>query len=145
MNFRTVPPKNITNLFWNWLHGVQKIVKIQLRVGVCSLLWEMWHVRNDIIFKKLKHASFLQFIPLATNCTRTWLCLQWRRHAKTWILGATIWKWLLRVYYAGAADSLIIGSHVETLLFCLGFRVYSAGANFVWSMNCNKDTLSLNF
>jgi hypothetical protein len=39
MSFGISPPKNITNLFGNWLHGIEKRVKCQIRVGICALLW----------------------------------------------------------------------------------------------------------
>jgi hypothetical protein len=50
MAFGIPPPKNVSNLFGGWLHGVHKIAKNQIRVGICALLWAMWHVRNDLIF-----------------------------------------------------------------------------------------------
>ena len=76
MSFGISPPHNINHLFGSWLNGVDKRVKHQIRVGICALLWAMWHVRNDLTFNKTKNASFLQVIPLATHWTRTWLCLQ---------------------------------------------------------------------
>ena len=36
--FHITPPTNITNLFENWLHGVAKKEKAQIRVGACTLL-----------------------------------------------------------------------------------------------------------
>ena len=76
MAFNIIPPKNITNLFGNWLSGVTKKDKSNIRVGVCALLWAIWHVRNDIIFNNSKVSSFLQVIPLATHWIRTWSFLQ---------------------------------------------------------------------
>jgi mannosylglycoprotein endo-beta-mannosidase len=76
MAFGVSAPKNITNIFGNWLQGVDKRVKSQLRVGISALLWAMWHVRNDLTFNKTKNVSFLQVIALATHWTRSWLCLQ---------------------------------------------------------------------
>jgi hypothetical protein len=55
MAFNIIPPKNITNLFGNWLAGVVKKDKVQIRVGVCALLWAIWNVRNDYIFNKAKN------------------------------------------------------------------------------------------
>jgi hypothetical protein len=75
MSFGIPLPKNITNLFKNWLNGLNKRVKSQTRVGVCALLWAIWHLRNDLIFNKSYLASFLQVIHLATHWIRTWLCL----------------------------------------------------------------------
>jgi cellulose synthase/poly-beta-1,6-N-acetylglucosamine synthase-like glycosyltransferase len=39
MAFNIIPPANITNLFGNWLAGVEKKDKVQIRVGICGLLW----------------------------------------------------------------------------------------------------------
>ena len=76
MNFNITPPTSITNLFGNWLNGVRKRDKTQIRVGVCALLWAIWHVRNDYVFNRAKNTSFLQVIPLATHWIRTWSFLQ---------------------------------------------------------------------
>ena len=32
------------------MHGIDNRTKGQIRVGVCALLWAIWHVRNDFIF-----------------------------------------------------------------------------------------------
>ena len=47
MAFSIRPPNDIRNLFGNWLQGVSKKEKVQIRVGVCALLWALWNVRND--------------------------------------------------------------------------------------------------
>jgi hypothetical protein len=39
MTFSISPPKNIKNLFGNWLMGVPKKEKAYIRVGVCALTW----------------------------------------------------------------------------------------------------------
>ena len=72
MTFSVRPATNITNLFGNWLYGVPKKDKSDIRVGACAVLWAIWHVRNDIIFNKTKVSSFLQVIPLATHWIHTW-------------------------------------------------------------------------
>ena len=74
--FNITPPTNIINLFGNWLNGVGKRGKTQIRVGVCALLWAIWHVWNDYVFNKAKNTSFMQVIPLATHWIRTWSYLQ---------------------------------------------------------------------
>ena len=76
MAFGLAPPKNITNLFGNWLKGIPKSVLINIRVGVCAVLWTIWNKRNDLVFNKQKCISFLQVIPLATHWIRTWSYLQ---------------------------------------------------------------------
>jgi hypothetical protein len=76
MTFSLAPPKNINNLFGNWLKGIQKKDLIQIRVGVCVIIWTMWNTRNYFIFNKLKIKSFLQVIPMVTHWIRTWSYLQ---------------------------------------------------------------------
>ena len=76
MTFNLAPPKNITNLFGNWLKGIPKKFLNLIRVGVCALLWALWNIRNDCVFNKQKNTSFLQVIPLATHWIRTWSYLQ---------------------------------------------------------------------
>jgi hypothetical protein len=52
LSFNLPPPKNITNMFDNWLAGVNKNERAQIRVGICALLWALWNVRNDYIFNR---------------------------------------------------------------------------------------------
>jgi hypothetical protein len=53
------PSKNITNLSGNWLAGVFKQEKAQIRVGFYDLLSAMRNVRNDYIFNKAKTITFM--------------------------------------------------------------------------------------
>ena len=76
MAFNIKPPCSIANLFGNWLHGVDKKEKVQIRVGTCALLWAIWNIRNDIIFNNAKKSSFMQVIPLAIHSIRMWSYLQ---------------------------------------------------------------------
>jgi hypothetical protein len=76
MTFNITAPMNITNLFGNWLNGVDKKSKTHIRVGVCALLWAIWNVRNDCIFNKTKFPSFLQVIPMATHWIHMWSYLR---------------------------------------------------------------------
>jgi hypothetical protein len=59
MTLGLAPPKNINNLFGNWLKGIPKKELTQIRVGVCAVIWTMWNTRNDFIFNKPKTHSFL--------------------------------------------------------------------------------------
>jgi hypothetical protein len=67
MAFNITPPTSIDHLFGNWLNGIIKSEKVNIRVGVCALICIIWHVRNDFIFIKLDISLFLQVIPLATH------------------------------------------------------------------------------
>jgi hypothetical protein len=54
MTFNITPPSNIINMFINWLNGVAKKDEGHIKVGVCTLLWAIWNVPNDVIFNKKK-------------------------------------------------------------------------------------------
>jgi hypothetical protein len=54
MIFGLAPPKNITDLFRNWLKDIPKKELILVRVGVCAVIWTLWNTRNDFIFNKSK-------------------------------------------------------------------------------------------
>jgi hypothetical protein len=54
MNFGLAPPKNVTNLFGNWLKGISKNDFTKFRVGVCPVVWALWNTRNYFVFNKPK-------------------------------------------------------------------------------------------
>jgi hypothetical protein len=70
------PPSIINHLFGTWLNGISKSEKVNIRVGVCALIWTIWHVRNEFIFNESKFLSFLQVIPLATHWIHMWSFLR---------------------------------------------------------------------
>jgi hypothetical protein len=88
-----------------------------LSYGQCGTLETILSLTNikTLLFYWLSHL-------LPTGPVRGYISSR-RRSTRTWILGATAWKWLLRIYSAGAAGSLIADSHVETLVLCFGFSL----------------------
>jgi hypothetical protein len=76
ITFSISPPKNIKNLFGNWLAGVPKKEKAYIRVGACALTWAIWRVQNDYIFNNAKSTLFMQVILLASHWIRMWSYLQ---------------------------------------------------------------------
>jgi hypothetical protein len=70
--FDIPPPANVTNMFGNWLNGVEKHTKARIRLGVCALVWALWNCRNDMVFNKIGTAHFLQVIRMAAHWTREW-------------------------------------------------------------------------
>jgi hypothetical protein len=50
--FNISPPTNVTNMFDNWLNGVDKNDKARIRIGVSALCWSIWNCRNDIVFNR---------------------------------------------------------------------------------------------
>jgi hypothetical protein len=76
LSFNISSPLSIAHMFGNWLNGIEKHEKANIRVGVCAVLTVIWHVRNNFIFNKSCFPSFLQVIPLVTHWIRTWSYLQ---------------------------------------------------------------------
>jgi hypothetical protein len=96
------PPKNIKNLFGNWLKSILKKELTQIRVGVCAVIWTMWNTRNDFIFNKPKTHLFLQVIPMIVQWIYTWSYLQQEEQR-----GAIVWSQLLGIYSTGVAGGCI--------------------------------------
>jgi hypothetical protein len=67
VTFSLTPPTNITNMFGNWLNGVNKKTKSQIRMEVCALSWAIWNLHNDIIFKKTRVVHSFHIIPMAIH------------------------------------------------------------------------------
>jgi hypothetical protein len=58
MTFGLELPKNVSNLFRNWLKGILKEDLIKIRVGVWVVIWAIWDTRNNFIFNKPKNTHF---------------------------------------------------------------------------------------
>jgi hypothetical protein len=67
LTYNIPPPSNITNMFGNWLNGVPKMDKANIRMGVSALCWAIWTSRNDLVFNKKKGTNFLQVIRRALH------------------------------------------------------------------------------
>jgi hypothetical protein len=67
-----MPP---TYLKIGWLTFLKKYV-IQIRVGVCVILWDMWNVWNDFISNVPRTSTFLVVIPMVVHWISTWSFLQ---------------------------------------------------------------------
>jgi hypothetical protein len=52
------PLTNITNMFDNWLNGVDKKSNVRMRIGISALCLSIWTCRNKIIFDKHKRVRF---------------------------------------------------------------------------------------
>ena len=69
------PPTNITNMFGNWLNGVDKSSKARIRIGVSTLCWSIWQCRNDVIFNKSNNFNILQVINMVAHWVQLWAFL----------------------------------------------------------------------
>jgi hypothetical protein len=66
----------MTNLFQNRLHGINKQDKANIRVGACTILWDLWNTHNNIILIDPNKLLFLQVIYLASHEIHIWSCFQ---------------------------------------------------------------------
>jgi hypothetical protein len=69
------PPINITNIFGNWLNGVNKKDRDHIRIGISAICWSIWTSRNDFVFNKQKGTNFLQVILRAVHWIQLWVYL----------------------------------------------------------------------
>jgi hypothetical protein len=69
------PPCSITNIFGNWLNGIENRFKKHIRVGAIAFIWSLWLCRNDKVFND-KNSSILQVIYRAIGTLRLWSSLQ---------------------------------------------------------------------
>jgi hypothetical protein len=63
MSFGISPPTSVINMFGNWLAGIPKKELMQVRVGVCAIIWAMWNVRNDFILANQRNHPFCRLFP----------------------------------------------------------------------------------
>jgi hypothetical protein len=59
-------------MFGNWLNGIDKKSKEQIRMGICFLMWAIWNCHNYIVFNKSKNTHFLQVIRMVTHWIHEW-------------------------------------------------------------------------
>lgn len=62
-------------MFGNWLNGVEKKIKAQIRMRVSAFCWAIWNHRNDIIFNRSRTPHFLEVIFKVTHWIRLWALL----------------------------------------------------------------------
>jgi hypothetical protein len=53
------PPTNSTNMFRNWLNGIDKKTKARTHIGVSALCWPRWNYINNIVFNKSGASNLL--------------------------------------------------------------------------------------
>jgi hypothetical protein len=66
---------SITNIFGNWLSGIDNRFKKHIRVGAIAFIRSLWLCRNDKVFND-KISSILQVIYRGINTLRLWSSLQ---------------------------------------------------------------------
>jgi hypothetical protein len=70
------PPRSITNIFGNWLNGIDNWFKRHIRVRAIAFIWSLWLYRNDKVFND-KNSSILEVIIYrAIGTLHLWSTLQ---------------------------------------------------------------------
>ena len=69
------PPSNITNMFGNWLNGVDKKTKTMIRIGVPAICWSIWNCRNNLVFNRKENFHVLQVIHMVVHWIQLWAFL----------------------------------------------------------------------
>ena len=73
--YNITPPVNVTNMFGNWLNGVEKKTKARIRIGVAAICWSIWNCRNNIIFNRARNFHVMQVINMAVHWIQLWAFL----------------------------------------------------------------------
>jgi hypothetical protein len=69
------PPSSVSNIFGNWLQGIDIRDRTHIRVGAIALLWSLWLCRNNLIFDA-KTSCPMQVIFHCAHLLREWSALQ---------------------------------------------------------------------
>jgi hypothetical protein len=69
------PPSSVSNIFGNWLHGIDIRDRIHIRVGAIALLWSLWLCRNKMVFES-KMSTPMQVIFHCARLLQEWSALQ---------------------------------------------------------------------
>jgi hypothetical protein len=67
VSFNVPPSNSISNLFGNWLGGLEPNTTAWIRVRLCALLWAIWNCQNDCVFSKTNITKKLQVINWASG------------------------------------------------------------------------------
>jgi hypothetical protein len=72
------PPRS-SNIFGNWLYGIDNRDRVHIRVGAIALIWSLWLCRNNMVFDA-KMSSPMQVIYHCAHLLREWSTLQKPEH-----------------------------------------------------------------
>jgi hypothetical protein len=90
ISFDLVLPRSVSNIFWNWLHGINHRFKKHIRVGVITVFWSLWLCRNDKMLT-IKTLLFFRCVPILSVYGR--LYSMWRIKTCLW---RYVYGWMLQ-------------------------------------------------
>ena len=73
--YNITPPVSVSNMFGNWLNGVDKKTKARIRIGVSAICWSIWNCRNNLVFNRKTNFHVLQVIHTAVHWIQLWAFL----------------------------------------------------------------------
>jgi hypothetical protein len=106
--FNIPPPANVTNMLGNWLNGVERKTKAQIRTDICALMWDIWNSCNDLVFNKGRNAHFYRLFEWLRIGSTSGPIYSRRRSVHIWILDATVWRWS-----HGISTTRVVGGFLE--------------------------------
>ena len=69
-------PADITGLMGTWLDTFDKNYRDKILLGCGALLWSIWRMRNDVVFKDRLPNDPTELIYNDCSCLDKWLILQ---------------------------------------------------------------------
>lgn len=80
-------PTNITNMFRNWLNGIDNKTKAKIRIGISVVCWLIWNCRNSIVFNRKDSSIFLQVIHMTIHWIQLWRFLSPEDQRECMVIG----------------------------------------------------------
>ena len=97
------PPANITNMFGNWLNGIDKLTKARIRIGVAAICWSIRNCRNNVVFNRSKIFHILQVINMAAHWIQLWAYLLLSDQREFIVTGCTRLLMVAQDIFGGAS------------------------------------------
>jgi hypothetical protein len=103
------PPCSVTNIFGNWLHGIDNRFRTLNRVGALAVIWLFWLCINDKVVND-KVSSPFQVIYQCNGTLRLWSSLQRVEHRDLFMEVCTRLETTARDTFSIMGGNIIFGS-----------------------------------
>ena len=116
-----IPPQtNITNMFGNWLSGIDKLTKGRIHIGVAAICWSIWNCTNNIVFnKKIILCRLSIWRPTGFGPGLTY---SRQISGSLWLLDVHGSWWSLRISSAGFRGSILIALRISSCYMLIMYR-----------------------
>jgi len=103
------PPCSVTNIFGNWLHGIDNQFRTLNRVGALAVIWLLWLCINDKVDND-KVSSTFHVIYRCNGTLRLWSSLQRVEHRDLFMKVCTRLETTARDTFSIMGGNIIFGS-----------------------------------